>query len=152
MTSEWRYVPPIWTNNKGLQETPPRAQFLSYDQLSYSIWRRISRATILLSRIFQILKIPRKKNEKKLLKILYLRNIFPFKIKFSKTCNMLDRSGWWICVQNLKSISSKMAELWHKTYGKQPNLLIFAIIIFWPILIFQKVFLCHFSCSLRKLT
>ena len=35
MTSEWRHVPPIWTNNKGLQETPPRAHFLSLDQLSY---------------------------------------------------------------------------------------------------------------------
>ena len=36
MTSEWRHVPPIWTNNKGLQETLPRAQFLSYDELSYT--------------------------------------------------------------------------------------------------------------------
>ena len=33
---------------------------------------------------------------------------------------------------------------------KQPNLPIFAIFIFKPILIFQKVFLDHFSCSLRK--
>ena len=63
---------------------------------------------------------------------------------------MLDGSGWWICVQNFKSISSKMAELWHKTCWKQPNLPIFAIFIFWPILKFQKVFLGHFSCSLRK--
>ena len=33
---------------------------------------------------------------------------------------------------------------------KQPNFFIFAIFIFWTILIFQKVFLGHFSCSLRK--
>ena len=149
MTSEWRHVPPIWTNNKGLQETPPRAQFLSYDQLSYIICRRISRATKLLSRICQILKIPKK--NKKILKIVYFRNIFPLKTKFKKkTCNMLDGSDWWICVQNFKSISSKMAALLHKTCWKQPNLPIFAIFIFWPILIFQKVFLGHFSCSLRK--
>ena len=43
-----------------------------------------------------------------------------------------------------------MAELWHKTCWKQPNLPIFDIFIFWPILIFQKVFLGHFSCSSRK--
>ena len=63
---------------------------------------------------------------------------------------MLDGNGWWTSVQNFKSISSKMAELWHKTCWKQPNLPIFVIFIFWPILIFQKVFLGHFSCSLRK--
>ena len=83
MTLEWRHGPPIWTNNKGLQETPPRAQFLSYDQLFYSIWRRISRATKLLSGIFQIWKIP-KKIKKKILKILYFRNIFPLNTKFSQ--------------------------------------------------------------------
>ena len=31
-----------------------------------------------------------------------------------------------------------------------PFSLDFPIFIFWPILIFQKVFLGHFSCSLRK--
>ena len=43
-----------------------------------------------------------------------------------------------ICVQNFKSISSKMAGLCHKTCWKQPNLSIFAIFIFWPILILPK--------------
>ena len=147
MTSEWRNVPPIWSNNKGLQETPPRAQFLSYYQLSYSIWRRISRATKLLSRIFQILKILR--NKKNPQNFIFPKH-FPLTNKiFKKSCNMLDCNGWWICVQNFKSIASKMAELWHKTCWKQPNLPIFAIIIFRPILIFQKVFLSHFSCSLQ---
>ena len=28
---------------------------------------------------------------------------------------MVEGNGWWICVQNFKSISSKMAEIWHKT-------------------------------------
>ena len=49
MTSEWHNVPSIWT--------PPRTQFLSYDQLTYVACLRISRAIILLSRIFLILKI-----------------------------------------------------------------------------------------------
>ena len=57
VTSEWRHVPPILTNKKSWQETPPRAQFLSYDQLSYLIWRIICRVTKRLSRIFKIVKI-----------------------------------------------------------------------------------------------
>ena len=32
---------------------------------------------------------------------------------------MLEGNGWWIFVQNFKSISSKMAEIWHKTCQKQ---------------------------------
>ena len=32
---------------------------------------------------------------------------------------MLELNGWWICAQNFKSISSKMAEIWHKTCEKQ---------------------------------
>ena len=39
---------------------------------------------------------------------------------------------------------------WDAPCWKHPNLPIFAIFIFWPILSFQKVFLGHFSCSLRK--
>ena len=128
MTSEWRHVPPIWSNNKGLQKTPPRAQFLSYDQLSDSIWRRISRATKLLSRIFKFWKF--RKNQKNPQNFIFPKHV-PLKNKIlKKACNMLDGNGWWICVQNFKSISSKMAELWHKTYWKQPNLPISAIFIF----------------------
>ena len=149
MTSEWRHVPPIWTNNKGLQETPPRAQFLSYDQLSYSIYVEL---VVLQNCYLGFVKFWkfRKKIKKKSSKF-YISETFPLKNKiFKKACNMLDGNGWWICVQNFKSISSKMAELWHKTCWKQPNLPIYAIFIFWPILIFQKVFLGYFSCSLRK--
>ena len=36
-----------------------------------------------------------------------------------KPYNMLEGNGWWICVQNCKLISSKMAEIWHKTCQKQ---------------------------------
>ena len=49
MTSECHNVPSI--------STPPRTQFLSYDQLTYMTCLRISRAIKLLSRIFYILKI-----------------------------------------------------------------------------------------------
>ena len=46
--------------------------------------------------------------------------IFPIKIKiFKKPYNMLEGNDWWICVQNFKSISSKMDEIWHKTCQKQ---------------------------------
>ena len=38
---------------------------------------------------------------------------------FQKTYDMLEGNGWWICAQNFKSISSKMAEIWHKTCQKQ---------------------------------
>ena len=36
-----------------------------------------------------------------------------------KPYNVLEGNGWWICAQNFKSISSKMAEIWHKTCQKQ---------------------------------
>ena len=81
-------------------------------------WRRISRATKLQSRIFKILKITNflKKNST----CFFLFQIFPLKIKsLKKTYNMLEGNGWWICAQNFKSISSKMAEIWHKTCQKQ---------------------------------
>ena len=58
MTSEWRHVPPISSENKGLRESPTRVQFWSYNNISYMKWRSISGATKLLSRILQILKIP----------------------------------------------------------------------------------------------
>ena len=46
--------------------------------------------------------------------------IVPLKIKiFPKPYIMLEGNGWWICAQNFKSISSKMAEIWHKTCQKQ---------------------------------
>ena len=56
-------------------------------------------------------------------KISQIFNIFfsfskfsPSKSKFfKKPYNMLEGNGWWICAQNFKLISSKMAEIWHKT-------------------------------------
>ena len=77
-------------------------------------WHRISRATKLLSRIFEILKIPRKKSKH----FLFFK-ISPSKSKFSKIRKIWDGNGWWISVQTFKSISSKMAEIWHKLCQKQ---------------------------------
>ena len=45
----------------------------------------------------------------------HLKNNFVFK----KTYYMLEGNGWLICVQNFKSISSKMAEILHKTCKKK---------------------------------
>ena len=33
MTSEWRHVPPISTENKGLRESPPRVQVLKLQSI-----------------------------------------------------------------------------------------------------------------------
>ena len=52
--------------------------------------------------------------------IFFFFKIFPLKIKiFKKPYNMWEFNGWLICVQNFKSISSKIAEIWHKTCQKQ---------------------------------
>ena len=52
--------------------------------------------------------------------LFFLFQNCPLKIKiFKKPFNMLEGNGWWICAQNFKSISSKMAEIWHKTCQKQ---------------------------------
>ena len=78
-------------------------------------WRRISRAIKLLSRNYKILKISKIFNN-----FFLFFKIFPSKSKFpKKTYNMLEVNGWWICVQNFKSISSTIAEIWHKTCQKQ---------------------------------
>ena len=56
---------------------------------------------------------------------------------------MLAGNGWCICVHNFKSISSKMAELWHKTCKKQALFMSFRdfsaifLILFLPILTLQ---------------
>ena len=86
--------------------------------------------------------------------------IFPLKNKiFKKPDNMLEGNGWWICVQNFKSISSKMAEIWYKTCQKQALFHVisglyrdFPNFIFWPILMLQKVFLGHFRVLCENLT
>ena len=52
--------------------------------------------------------------------IFFFFKISPLKIKiFKKPDNMLEGNCWWICVQIFKSISSKMAEISHKTCQKQ---------------------------------
>ena len=89
---------------------------------------------------------------------LFFFIIFPLKIKiFKKTVNILEGNSWWICVQNFKSISSKMAEIWHKTCKKQALFtsfrdftVIFRILYFDRFWCFKKCFRVIFSCSLRK--
>ena len=56
----------------------------------------------------------------KIFNIFFLFQIFfPQNQNFQKPYYMLEGNGWWICAHNLKSISSKMAEIWHKTCQKQ---------------------------------
>ena len=119
-------------------------------------WGRISRATKLLSLIFKILKIP--KNFQNFQHFFFLFKIFPLKIKiFKKPYNMLEGNGWWICVQNFKSISSKMVEIWHKTCQKRPLFtsfrdftVIFLILFFDRIWRFEKCFRVIFRVLCEK--
>ena len=75
------------------------------------------RATKLLSEIFKILKIT--KNHLSFQHFFFFFNIFPLEIKiFNKKVYSSEGNGWWISVQNFKSIYSKMAEMWHKTCHK----------------------------------
>ena len=71
MTSEWHNVPSI--------STPPRTQFLSYDQLTYMTCLRISSAIKLISRIF--LNLENSKIQK--LHCFFLFKNFSLEIKLS---------------------------------------------------------------------
>ena len=56
----------------------------------------------------------------KIFNIFFFFKIVPLTIKiFNKPYNILEDNDWWICAQHFKSISSKMAEIWHKTCQKQ---------------------------------
>ena len=60
------------------------------------------------------------KNSKIFNNFFFFQN-FPLRIEnFKKPYYMLEDSGWCICAQHFKSISSKLAEIWHKTCQKQP--------------------------------
>ena len=75
---------------------------------------------------------------------LFFKN-FPSNLK--KT-NMLEGNGWWIFVQNFKSISSEMAEIWHKTCQKQT---LFTV-SFWDLTVISKLYiLTNFDSSLSVL-
>ena len=98
-------------------------------------WRRISRATKLRFQIWKIWKIS---------KTIFFSKIFHLKIKiFKKLYNMLEGNDWWICAYNFKSISSKMAEILHKTCQKQALFTSFR----GSTVIFRKVFLTDFDAS-----
>ena len=87
------------------------------------------------------------------------QNFPPQNQNFQKTDNMLEGNGWWICVQNFKSISSKMAEIWHKTCQKQALFtsfrdftVIFRILFFDRFWCFKKCFRVIFRVLCENLT
>ena len=102
----------------------------------------------------------------KFLKISKFSTIFSFsnfppqnQFFFKKPDNMLEGNGWWICVQNFKSISSKMAEIWHKTCQKQALFtsfrdftVIFRILFFDRFWCFKKCFRVTFRVLCENLT
>ena len=97
----------------------------------------------------------------KIFDLFFFFKIFPLKIKIfkKKTYNMLEGNGWWICKQNFKLISSKMAKIWHKTCQK-PALftsfrdftLVFRILFFDRFWCFKKCFKVIFRVLCEKLT
>ena len=68
----------------------------------------------------------------------YLKNNFVFK----KTYYMLEGNGWLICVQNVKSISSKMAEILHKTCKKVTSHVISGLYRDFPNFLFDRFWRC----------
>ena len=121
-------------------------------------WRRISGATKLLSPIWKMLRIPQ--NFQNIRQFFFFFKISLLKIKiFKKTDNMLEGNGWLICVQNVKSISSKMDEIWHKTCQKQALFtsfrdftVIFRILFFDRLWCFKKCFRVIFRVLCENLT
>ena len=93
-------------------------------------------------------------------RFFFFFKIFPLKIKIFKTPdNMLEGNGWWICVENFKSISSKMAEIWHKTCQKQALFtwfrdftVIFLFLFFDRFWCFKKCFRVIFRILCENLT
>ena len=108
--------------------------------------------------ILKIWKIPQ--NFQNVRQFFFFFKIFPLKINiFKKPDNMLEGNGWWICVQNFKSISSKMAEIWHKTCQKQALFtsfrdftVIFLILFFDQFWCFKKCFRVIFRVLCENLT
>ena len=94
----------------------------------------------------------------KIFNIFFFFKIVPLNITiFKKTYHMLEGNGWWICAQNFKSVSSKMAEIWPKTCQKQALFTsfrdftdIFLIVIFDWFWRFKKCLRVIFHVFLRK--
>ena len=106
-------------------------------------WRRISGATKLPSRILKMLKIYQDFQN--------FQHFFFFKKKpqnqkFQKNGKRLGGNGWWICVQNFKSTSSKMAEIWHKTCQKQALFTSFRDFTVIFLILFFDRFWCFKKC------
>ena len=87
------------------------------------------------------------------------QNFPPQNQNFQKTGQYVRGNGWWICVQNFKLISSKMAEIWHKTCQKQALFtsfrdftVIFRILYFDRFWCFKKCFRVIFRVLCENLT
>ena len=74
------------------------------------------------------------------------QNCPPQNQNFQQTVNMLEGNGWWIYVQNFKSISSKMAEIWHKTCKKQALFTSFRDFTVIFLILFFDRFWCFKKC------
>ena len=109
--------------------------------INFLIWNDVELVG-LQNCILKILKIPQ--NFQNFRQFFFFFKIYHLKIKiFKKPDNMLEGNGWWICVQNFKSISSKMAEIWHKTCQKQALFTSFRDFT----VIFRILFFDRFWCS-----
>ena len=102
----------------------------------------------------------KKIKKSKIFNIFFLfQNFPPQNQNFQKPYNMLEGNGWWICAHNFKSISSKMAEIWHKTCQKQALFTsfrdfteIFLILFFDRFWRFKKCFRVIFRVLCENLT
>ena len=97
----------------------------------------------------------------KIFNVFFFFKIFPLKIFFflKKSYNMIEGNGWLISAQNFKSLSSKMAEIWHKTCQKQALFMsfrdftvIFLILFFDRFWCFKKCFRVIFRVLCENLT
>ena len=91
---------------------------------------------------------------------IFFSKVSPSKSKFpKKTYNMLEGNGWWMCPQNFKSISLKIAEIWRKTCQKEALFtsfrdytVIFLILFFDRFWWFKKCFRVIFRVLCEDLT
>ena len=158
MTSEWRYVPPISSENKVYGNRRHGCSFKA--TINFLIWNDVE--LVGLQNWYL--------GFWKFWKFIKIFKIFDNFFSFSKLCpskskiskkpdNMLEWNGWWICVQNFKSIFLKMAEIWHKTCQKQVLFtsfrdftVIFRILFFDRFWCFKKCFRVIFRVLCENLT
>ena len=154
MTSEWRFRAKIIVYGNRRHGCSFKAT------INFLIWNDVElvglqNCNLRFWKIWKFLKMFKMFNN-----FFFFFKIFPFKIKiFKKPENMLEGNDWWICVQNFKSISSKMAEIWHKICQKQALFtsfrdftVIFRILFFYRFCCFKKCFRVIFRVLCENLT